>query len=365
MKTIKSSTPSVVVSLTQLAVTGFLLWEEMQKTRSSTPLRHSVAAAEAEPVRFDARQNDSEVSQRDQVSKAAPSILKHEPYWKALWHVALSAAKAWSAHRAASKGAALALYTLFSLAPMLVLIVTIAGFFFGEDTVRASLVAQMSNIMGTQGADAIKTLLAGGQHEDGSFTAGVVSAILVLVSATSAFAELKDSLDELWEVPASMKSGIWSVIRERFLSFGLILVLALMLIASLAVSAALAALGNLWGGAADSPFRLVSLALSNIVSFAVLTGLFAVIFKYLPAVKLAWKDVVVGAVLTAALFTIGKLLIGMYVAHANISSSYGAAGSVVILITWIYYSAQIFFYGSLFTHEYALKIGSRSADAGN
>jgi len=141
----------------------------------------------------------------------------------------------------------------------------------------------------------------------------------------------------------------------------LILVLALMLIASLAVNAALAALGNLWGGAADSPFRLVSLALSNIVSFAVLTGLFAVIFKYLPAVRLAWKDVVVGAVLTAALFTIGKFLIGMYVAHANISSSYGAAGSVVIILAWIYYSAQILYFGAEFTRVFSTECGSQCA----
>src|SRR3979411_1537921 len=124
MKAIKSSTPRVVVSLTQLAVTGFLLWDEMHRTRPSRPIRHSVAAAKAKPVRFDARQNDTEASQRDQVSEAALAILKHEPYWKALWHVALSAAKAWSAHRAASKGAALALYPLFSLEPMMVLIIT-------------------------------------------------------------------------------------------------------------------------------------------------------------------------------------------------------------------------------------------------
>lgn len=211
-----------------------------------------------------------------------------------------------------------------------------------------------------QDADAIKTILAGSQHESSGVVAGIVSAVLVLVSATSAFAELKDSLDELWEAAPSAESDLWSVVRERFLSFGLILVLALMLLASLAVSAALAALGNLWGGITqDSPLRLVSLALSNIVSFAILSGLFGVVFKYLPAARIAWKDVAIGAVLTAALFTVGKSLIGLYVAHADISSSYGAAGSVVILITWIYYSAQIFFYGSLFTHEYAMKLGSR------
>jgi membrane protein len=370
MKFSKLSSNSLVVGITQAAITGFLLWQKLHKHKEKKLIGHSFAGTTGDPAH--ARMEPEFAHSHDvrAVSHRAPAFASppatHEPYWKALWHVAIAAAKAWSSHRASSKGAALALYTLFSLAPMLVLIVTIAGFFFGEDTVRASLVEQMSNLMGTQGADAIKTILAGGQHESSGVVASIVSAVLVLVSATTAFAELKDSLDELWEVPASSKSGFWSVIRERFLSFGLILVLALMLLASLAVSAALAALGNMWGGTGeDSPFRLVSLALSNIVSFAILTGLFAVIYKYLPAVKIAWKDVAVGAVLTAALFTIGKSLIGMYVAHADISSSYGAAGSVVILITWIFYSAQIFFYGSLFTHEYAMKLGSRVGNQDN
>ncbi|RJF96281.1 YihY/virulence factor BrkB family protein [Noviherbaspirillum saxi] len=287
--------------------------------------------------------------------------LRHESKPKALFHIAISAAKEWSAHRAASKGAALALYTLFSLAPMLLLVVTIAGFFFGEDTVRANLVEQLSGLMGQQGADAVKTILGGARQESGGLVAGMVSIVLVLISATSAFSELKDSLDELWEVPPSKESGIWSFIRERILSFGLILVLVLMLLTTLAVSTALAAMEGIWGGGdTGAVLKGIAMVVTHIVSFAVVTALFATIFKYLPATKIAWKDVFVGAVITAILFIVGKFLIGLYVANADISSSYGAAGSVVVLITWIYYSAQIFFYGSLFTHEYAMKIGSRS-----
>lgn len=286
--------------------------------------------------------------------------LRSESRPKALFHVAISAAKEWSAHRAASKGAALALYTLFSLAPMLVLVVTIAGLFFGEETVRGMLLQQMAGLMGEQGGEAVKTILAGARHENSGLIAGLISAGLVLISATSAFAELKDSLDELWEVPPPKKSGIWAFIRERVLSFGLILVIALMLLISLAVSTALAAMDNIWPGGEGSPYKVVGVVISHLVSFAIVTGLFAVIFKYLPASKIAWKDVLVGALITAVLFMIGKMLIGIYVAKADISSAYGAAGSVVILITWVYYSAQIFFYGSLFTHEYALKLGSRS-----
>jgi membrane protein len=282
-------------------------------------------------------------------------------YLKNLGAVAIDAAKAWASQRAASKGAALALYTLFSLAPMLVLVVALAGYFLGEDAVRKVLLEQMQGLMGAQGADAIHTILQGSERKSEGLMAGLMSGALVLVSATTAFAELKDSLDELWEVPPNKREGLWNMLRDRFLSFGLILVLVLMLLASLAVSAALAALSRLWGGAgADSAFEFISRGASSLLSFCIVASLFAVIFKYLPATKIAWKDVLVGALITAALFTVGKALITLYVARSNISSSYGAAGSVVVLITWIYYSAQIFFYGSLFTYEFAFQLGSRA-----
>lgn len=358
------SIQAFVAGITDIATSALLARGKAKRkqTQSFKALRRSVADARAELARSPTVQATSATAGADlsaqQARKASSMSVKKLPYWREVLQIALSAAKSWSAHRAASKGAALALYMLFSLAPMLVLIVAVAGFFLGADAVRQALVQQMSGLMGSQGGEAIKTILGGARHGTGGFVAGLVSAGLVLVSATSAFAELKDSLDELWEVPASTESGLWTVIRERFLSFGLILVLALMLLASLGVSAGLAAMGNLWGGDKTSPFQIVSLVLSNVVSMAVLTALFAVIFKYLPAAKIAWRDVIVGGVLTAVLFTVGKSLIGLYVAHADINSAYGAAGSIVILITWIYYSAQIFFYGSLFTHEYAQKLGS-------
>ncbi|TCS39325.1 membrane protein [Paucimonas lemoignei] len=304
----------------------------------------------------------SELSDATQKKNKEVASLRSESKPKALFHIAISAAKEWVAHRASSKGAALALYTLFSLAPMLVLVVTIAGLFFGEDTVRNQLLQQMSGMMGEQGGEGVRTILAGTKQENAGVIAGLISAGLVLVSATSAFSELKDSLDELWEVPPSKESGIWSVIRQRVLSFGVILVVALMLMISLAVSTALAAMDSIWPGGDGSPLKIISVVISHLISFGIVTALFAVIFKYLPATKIAWKDVIVGALITATLFIIGKTAIGIYVANADIGSAYGAAGSVVIMILWVYYSAQIFFYGSLFTHEYAMKLGSR-ADA--
>lgn len=363
LKTSKESIQAIVAGIADIATSALLARGKAKRkqTQSFKALRRSVADARSELARSPTAQATSATAGADlsaqPARKASGMSVKKLSYWREVLQIALSAAKSWSAHRAASKGAALALYMLFSLAPMLVLIVAVAGFFLGADAVRQALVQQMSGLMGSQGGEAIKTILGGARHGTGGFVAGLVSAGLVLVSATSAFAELKDSLDELWEVPASTESGLWTVIRERFLSFGLILVLALMLLASLGVSAGLAAMGNLWGDK-TSPFQIVSLVLSNVVSLAVLTALFAVIFKYLPAAKIAWRDVIVGGVLTAVLFTVGKSLIGLYVAHADINSAYGAAGSIVILITWIYYSAQIFFYGSLFTHEYAQKLGS-------
>jgi membrane protein len=361
----------VASGVLQVAVAVLSVLVFRKRSRHHAPARQvsSASYATAPAVGYDsafdneqAQRQLQEAARKEAARKKSEEVasLRRESKPKALFHIAISAAKEWSAHRAASKGAALALYTLFSLAPMLVLVVTIAGLFFGEDTVRDALLQQMSGLMGAQGGEAVGTILAGAQHEDAGLIAGLISAGLVLISATSAFSELKDSLDELWEVPPSKESGIWAFIRQRVLSFGLILVIALMLLISLAVSTALAAMDSIWPGGEGSPLKIISVTISHLVSFAIVTGLFAVIFKYLPATKIAWKDVLVGSLITAVLFIIGKTLIGMYVASADISSAYGAAGSVVILITWVYYSAQIFFYGSLFTHEYAMKLGSRA-----
>ena len=362
----RNNRSEVLSGVLQLAVTiiSFLALRRSAK-RMANPQQVPASHFSASAARYDGSLVNDENPQR-QLQEAARkkseevASLRSESKPKALFHIAVSAAKEWLAHRASSKGAALALYTLFSLAPMLILVVTIAGFFFGEDTVRDLLLQQMSGLMGEQGGEAVRTILAGAQRKDAGLVAGMISAGLVLISATSAFAELKDSLDELWEVPPSKESGVWAFLRQRVLSFGLILVIALMLLITLAVSTALAAMESIWPGGEGSPLKVVSVVISHLVSFAIVTGLFAVIFKYLPATKIAWKDVLVGALITAVLFIVGKTLIGVYVATADISSAYGAAGSVVILITWVYYSAQIFFYGSLFTHEYAMKLGSRS-----
>ncbi|VCU70819.1 Inner membrane protein YhjD [Pigmentiphaga humi] len=266
----------------------------------------------------------------------------------------------WSDHRAASKGAALALYMVFSLAPILLLVIAIAGAFFGEDAVRDQLVHQIGGLTGRQGAEAIQTVLASAVQSEKTWAAALISTVLLMFSATTAFAELKSSLDDLWDVPPARTSGVWAQIRGRLLSFGLVLVLALFLLISLAVNAALSVLQDYWHAFwVESAFATAALVLSNVFSFAVITALFAVVFKLLPSVYIPWRDVFPGALVTAVLFLVGKGLISLYLGQGSVASSYGVAGSVIALLLWIYYSAQIFFFGAAFTRQFADTFGRR------
>lgn len=289
-------------------------------------------------------------------ASANPASAHGVPNLRSLFGVAVAAAKDWSNRRAASKGAALALYTLLSMAPMLVLVLSFVAVFVDRDTAQHLIVDQLGSLVGNQGGGVVQGILSAQSDEKKGFFAGLISFALVLVSATTAFGELKDSLDELWEVKAEAGSGLWHMLRERFLSLGLLLVLGLMLLSSLVVSAGLAAVTGAFGDSLGSVFAKIA---TGLVTLAVLMILFSVIFKFLPAVKLAWRDVFVGATVTSLLFMIGKTAIGLYLGHGGTSDAFGAAGALVALIVWMYYSAQIFFYGALFTHEYATTIGSR------
>ncbi|MFZ6873736.1 YihY/virulence factor BrkB family protein [Undibacterium sp. Di27W] len=263
----------------------------------------------------------------------------------------------WLRHRAASKGAALAFYTLFSLAPILVLVLAIAGFFYGAQAARGQLFGQLQSLVGQSSASAIQALLAGARDAEQSRIATMVASILLLVGATSVFAELKASLDEIWQVPPQEGNSIWFLIRTRLLSFGLILVLAFLMLVSLVINAVLTALEYYWGGS-KLALALVFLPLSSLLGFAVITVLFAVIFKMLPQVRLPWSDVWVGAAGTSALFHAGKYVIGVYIGNSGVASSFGAAGSMIAILLWVYYSAQIFLLGAEFTRQYAYKLGS-------
>ena len=282
---------------------------------------------------------------------------KWQPFTTRLVTVMKCAATEWLAHRAASKGAALAFYTLFSIAPILVLVIAIAGFFYGAEAAQGRLLDELQGLVGKQGAEAINLVLAGAQHKESGFWATVIATALLLVGATTAFAELKDSLDEIWNVPAPKDAGWWETVRTRLLSFGLVLVLAFLLMVSLVVSAALAVVENFLGGLWKDAAVILSW-IAWAISFFVIATLFAVIYKLLPRIKLSWHDVIIGAVGTAIMFTLGKFLIGLYIGNSGVASSFGAAGSMIALLLWVYYSAQIFFFGAEFARQYALQLGS-------
>jgi len=270
----------------------------------------------------------------------------------------------WVDHRPGSKGAALAFYTLFSMTPILILAIAGAGHFFGAEAAQGEIIAQIEELVGRSGAEAIQALLAGARDPAAGFAATLIAGVLLLVGATSVFAELKGSLDELWGIEPPKGLAIIVFLRAQLHSFGLVLVLAFLLLVSLALSAALAVLERFADGLGSSSYELLGV-LSSAIAFGVIACLFAVIYKALPDAPLSWRDVWIGATFTAGLFSLGKYAIGLYLGHSGAVSSFGAAGSLIALLLWVYYSAQIFFVGAEFTRQYALEFGSlrRSSEA--
>ncbi len=279
------------------------------------------------------------------------------PFSGRVAHVLRCAVSEWVDDRCASRGAALAFYTLFSMAPILVLVIAVAGFFYGPEAAQGQLVGQLKGLMGAKGAEAVQLVLAGARNHDSGLRATIIATALLLVGATSVFAELKDTLDEIWQVPKLTGSSWWYIVRTRLLSFGLILVLAFLLMVSLAVSAGLAMLehyvGGLWRDA-----TVILGWIARLISFGVIAVLFGVIYKLLPRIKLSWSDVTIGALGTAAMFELGKFAIGLYIGNSGVADSFGAAGSTIAMLLWVYYSAQIFFLGAEFARQYAIQLGS-------
>jgi membrane protein len=279
------------------------------------------------------------------------------PRVKTLRSVAVCSVTEWLEHRASSKGAALAFYTMFSVAPILVLVIAIAGAFYGQQAAQGELFLQLRGLVGPQGAEALQLVLAGARNHEQGRVATLVAGALLLFGATTVFAELKASLDEIWQLPPLAGGTAWDAVRTRLLSFGMVLVLGFLLMVSLVLSAALAVLEKYWQGLwANATMALT--VINWIISFVVIAAMFGVIYKMLPRIRLSWRDVTIGALGTAALFTIGKYAIGAYIGNSGVASSFGAAGSLVALLLWVYYSAQIFFMGAEFARQYALQLGS-------
>jgi len=265
--------------------------------------------------------------------------------------------KGWIAHRAGSKGAALAFYTLFSMAPILILAIAAAGYFFGAASAQGEIMAQVEGLVGANGARTIQALLGGARDPGSGLVATLIAAVLLLVGAASVFVELKASLDEIWGMAPPKGRAVIAFLRARLHSFAMVLVLAFLLLVSLVLSAALAVVERYAGGIWSGSYRIFAM-LSSTITFAAIASLFAVIYKVLPEAPLSWRDVWIGAVFTAILFTLGKYVIGVYLGRGAVASSFGAAGSIVALLLWVYYSAQLFFLGAEFTRQYALRLGS-------
>jgi membrane protein len=277
-----------------------------------------------------------------------------------LWVLAKQSVNAWIEDRASSMGAAIAFYTMFSLAPLLLIAIAIAGLIFGTDAARDAIVAQIGGLVGETGAEGVRSVLDAARDPEGGAIAAVLSMVTLVIGATTVFAELQSDLDVVWKVPPEKQSsGVWGLIRARLLSFGMVLGIGFLLIVSLILNAALAALGA-WWGTWFGDWEVTLQTVNFLVSFVVVTGLFAMIYKILPSVKIAWGDVWIGAAVTSLLFAIGKLLIGLYIGKSALASGFGAAGTFVVVIVWVYYSSLVFLLGAEFTHEYAQGEGSKS-----
>ena len=266
---------------------------------------------------------------------------------------------------APSLGAALAYYTVFSLAPLMTIAIAIAGFFFGKEAAQGQIFDELRGLLGEEGGKAVEEMV---QSANAQPTAGVVatiiSVIMLLFGASGVFGQLQASLNAIWGVKPKPGRGMLGLIKDRLLSFGFTLVVGFLLLVSLLLTAGMALMAD-WIGGLMPGSEALAYILNIVLSLSMITLLFAAIFKFLPDAKIAWHDVWIGAFLTALLFTIGKFALGIYLGKSGVASSYGAAGSLIVLLLWVYYSSQILFFGAEFTQVYANRFGSRVAPADN
>lgn len=266
-----------------------------------------------------------------------------------IYHLARKSVEAWFDDYAASMGAAIAYYTVFSIAPLLIIVIAVAGAVFGRDAVEGQIVGQLANLIGVETAMGVQGLIRNASRPVSGTLATIISVGLLFIGATSVFTELQTALNRIWRVPTAVqRAGWWVTLRARLLSFGLILGLAFLMMVSLVISAAVAALAT-WARDLIPAEELVLQSVNIIVSLGISSLMFAMIYKFIPQASIAWRDAWVGALVTAVLFEIGKVGIGMYLGKSGMTSAYAAAGSLVVLLIWVYYSAQIFLLGAEFT----------------
>ena len=267
-----------------------------------------------------------------------------------------TALRAWWDDDAPRLGASLAYYTLFAIAPILIVATAVAGMAFGAEAVRGEIVDQLDQLIGREGASAVQSLLEGASQRRAGIVATALGGITFVVAATGAFLELQTALNTIWRVKVNPGANLKAFLVDRLRSFGLVIAIGFLLLVSLAMTAALAAVGA-WLARASPSIPLVWTTVNLLVSLVVATALFALLYRFLPDVRLRWRDVTTGAFVTAVLFTLGQQLIGLYVGQSSVASSYGAAGSVMILLLWVYYSCQVLLLGAEFTRVYAERHG--------
>ncbi len=276
------------------------------------------------------------------------------------WWLTKETFDAWWTDKAPRIGAALSYYTVFALAPILILVIAVAGMVLGREAAQGEIVTQLRGLLGEQGAELVQGMILSSSEKKTGIIATAVGLITLLVGATGVFVELQDALNTIWKVEAKPGRGFKGLLRDRLLSFGMVLSLGFLLLVSLSLSAGLSALGG-WLNRFMPAWVIFGYVINFAVSIGVVALLLATIFKFLPDVKMAWRDVWMGAIVTAMLFTAGKYLIGLYLGKASVGSSFGAAGSLAILLVWIYYTAQIILLGAEFTRVYALRFGSHGS----
>jgi membrane protein len=280
--------------------------------------------------------------------------------FKAFLKLLQNSARRWSDCNAPRLGASLAFYMLLSLAPLLIFLVAICGYAFSAAATQDKLLVQVNALAGAAGERTVRMLINSAAQPKSGIFASIVAFATLLFGASGVFIELRESLNTIWSAPKRLSSALGSIVRQRLASFGMVLGVALVLMASLILSTAFAVVQRFFVGLLPFHLAVLSEMANFLVSLAAISVLFALIFKYVPDVPISWRDVGLGAVFTAILFTIGKTVLAIYFGTVGVGSTYGAAGSLVALIVWVYYSAQIFFFGAIVTHEYAISYGSRA-----
>lgn len=279
--------------------------------------------------------------------------------FKGIWEVLKNSFKGFSEHKILKLSAALAYYTVFSIGPLLIVIVFLCSFFFGREAIEGTIYGQIESFVGHDAAmqlqEVIKNAAIGGKGK----AAAIIGIITLLIGATSMFGEMQDSINTIWNLKIKPKKSAWLIlIKNRLLSFGVIGSLGFLLLVSLSISGLIEALSNRLKNHFPAITVVVLYVINLVISFGVISALFAVIFRVLPDARIKWKDVMAGAIATAVLFMLGKLAISFYISKSSVGSTYGAAGSLVVLLVWIYYSSVILYFGAEFTKAYAIKYGS-------